>query len=74
MIDQQPISQFGLTVLPALLSTWTCCAIVKEVLNTISKDTMNNVEDDITRLITFLDKYESPLVPTASPSKKKQRS
>ncbi|CAO0797887.1 unnamed protein product [Mucor circinelloides] len=74
------ISQFGSTVILALMATWTCCRIVKEVLNIISSDNNNNDDDEVTSwLDTCLEKPVFPLAPVTSSStdntsKKKLRS
>jgi hypothetical protein len=67
-ISNSNISQFGSTVLPALMSSWTCCAIVKELLDIASTSDQNASTNDTSWLNNCLNRHDVPVMPTTSSS------
>lgn len=60
------ITQFGSTVLPALIACWTCCTIIKEALDIISLSDENTAVDYASLLYDCLDRVGVPTMPTTS--------
>ncbi|KAI9485246.1 MAG: hypothetical protein EXX96DRAFT_603610 [Benjaminiella poitrasii] len=67
------VSQFGATVLPSLMATWTCCAITKEILDIVSISNQNIDTDDNSWLDNCLGKPDTPFTPTTSSSTESAR-
>ncbi|KAI9340358.1 hypothetical protein BD770DRAFT_372594 [Pilaira anomala] len=72
------IEKFGSTVLPAILSSWVCCEIVKDVLNVVVNTPHADNNDDFSWLDTCLERPLLPSMPATSSSsetsRKKQKS
>ncbi|KAI9481414.1 MAG: hypothetical protein EXX96DRAFT_538613 [Benjaminiella poitrasii] len=70
------ISQFCITVLTALMFAWTCCAIMKEVVDTVSPSDQNINTKDTSWLDKCLATFDIPVTPMISlstePTGKKQ--
>ncbi|CAO3702323.1 unnamed protein product [Rhizopus stolonifer] len=62
------VFRFGPTVLPTLITAWTCCAITKEVLDIISTSDQNINTSDTSWLSNCLDMSGTPFTPTTSSS------
>ncbi|KAL7310014.1 hypothetical protein PS15m_012255 [Mucor circinelloides] len=67
------IEKFGSTVLPAILSSWVCCEIVKDVLNAVENTPHADKNNDFSWLDTCLENPLLPSMPTTSPSSKTSR-